>query len=149
METKEKESIKLLNDLVIINNDRIEGYETAAKETNDPELKGIFSSMANESRKFKAELVTEVNEMDGDVAEGTTNSGKIFRVWMDIKAALAQKERKAILTSCEFGEDAALETYRDILASDELSAECRNIVNRQMTVLQKSHDKIKTMRDSA
>jgi uncharacterized protein (TIGR02284 family) len=149
METKEKESVTLLNDLVIVNNDRTEGYETAAKETEDTELKKNFSSMANESRKFKTELLAKVVDLNGYPAEGTITSGKIYRVWMELKSALAKKDRKAILTSCEYGEDAALETYHDILESDELSADCRTIITKQESSLQKSHDKIKSMRDSA
>lgn len=42
METKEKESTAVLNDLVVINNDRVEGYETAAKEAEETELKDLF-----------------------------------------------------------------------------------------------------------
>jgi uncharacterized protein (TIGR02284 family) len=149
METKEEKSISVLNDLVIINNDRVEGYERAAKETEDSELKDVFNSMANESRKHKAELLSEVVELDGEPKEGTSTSGKFYRVWMDVKAALAGKDRKAILASCEFGEDAALGAYRDALKSDELSSDCRTIISKQEADLKKSHDKIKAMRDRA
>ncbi len=149
METLEKESVTLLNDLIVINNDRVEGYEKASKETNDAELKSLFNSMANESRKFKEELLQKVKEVNGTPATGTTSSGKVYRAWMDVKAALSNKDRKAILASCEMGEDAALKTYRDVAASSELSPEYREIVNRQETSLKKSHDKIKSLRDSA
>ena len=46
----------LLNELVQTNNDRIEGYERAAKETKDSDLKSLFSSMASKSRMFNSEL---------------------------------------------------------------------------------------------
>ena len=42
---KEK-TIELLNSLITINNDRIQGYETAAKETKDEELKTLFGRFA-------------------------------------------------------------------------------------------------------
>jgi len=149
METTEKKSVKLLNALVVINNDRIEGYERAAKETEDGDLKNIFTSMANESHKYKAELLAQVIGLDGEPAEGTTNSGKIFRAWMDVKAALTGKDRKAILSSCEFGEDAALEVYNEALESDELTGEARTIVTAQKESILRSHNAIKAMRDSA
>jgi uncharacterized protein (TIGR02284 family) len=148
METTEKETVSLLNDLVIINNDRIEGYKRAADETEDVDLKSLFSGMADESRKFKAELSSEISKLGGTVEEGTKASGKFYRAWMDIKSALTGKDRKAIIASCEFGEDAALEEYEDVLKSDELSAECRSIISQQKASLQASHDKIKAMRDS-
>lgn len=149
METTSNKTVSLINDLIIINHDRIEGYEKAAKETEDPQLKSLFTHMADESRQFKNELVREVVNQGGSPAEGTTTSGKVYRAWMDIKAALTGKDRKAIIASCEFGEDAALETYDDALKSEELMGETRNIVTRQKSSLQKSHDKIKLMRDSS
>ncbi|MCE3279031.1 MAG: hypothetical protein K0S44_1222 [Bacteroidetes bacterium] len=148
MEATSKETVALINELIVINHDRIEGYERAAKETEDPQLKSLFTSMADESRQFKNELVREVVNQGGSPAEGTTTSGKVYRAWMDIKAALTGKDRHAIIASCEFGEDAALETYEDVLKSDSLVTECRNMITRQKSSLQKSHDKIKLLRDS-
>ena len=45
-------------------------------------------------------------------------SGKIYRTWMDVKAAFARKERLSVLEACEFGEDAAQRAYEAALASD-------------------------------
>jgi uncharacterized protein (TIGR02284 family) len=148
METQNKNIVTLINDLIIINNDRIEGYERAAKETEEAELKSMFSRMADESRMYKNELVREVVNNGGTPAEGTTTSGKVFRAWMDVKAALTGRDRKAIIASCEFGEDAALETYEEVLKSDDLTPNLRTMVTKQKASLQMAHDKIKMMRDS-
>ena len=149
METNEK-TIRHLNNLIQINNDRIEGYETATKETDDAELKSLFISLGDESRTHRSELISEVINMGGSPAEGTTSSGKIYRAWMDIKAALTGKDRHAIVSSCEFGEDAALEAYDDVLKnSDELNQHSRSIVSKQREKLQSSHDRIKMLRDIA
>ena len=81
-------------------------------------------------------------------AEGTTTKGKIYRVWMDVKATFSGKDRKAILASCEFGEDAAQKAYDSALASDaDLPVEIRQLIMDQKTSLKKSHDRIKRMRD--
>lgn len=149
METINKKTVSLINELIIINHDRIEGYERAAKETEDPELQTLFTFIANESRKYKNELVREVVNQGGSPAEGTTTAGKVFRAWMDIKAALTGKDRKAIISSCEFGEDAALEAYEDVLKSNELSMESTGIIIRQRNSIEQSHDKIKQLRDSS
>src|SRR5690606_24463615 len=97
---KNDNTIEVLNTLIIINNDRIEGYETAIKETNDIDLKTLFAQFISISQKCKNELTKEVNILGGNVAHGTTTSGKFFRVWMDVKAALSGKDRKAIISSC-------------------------------------------------
>ncbi|HEV7231585.1 MAG TPA: PA2169 family four-helix-bundle protein [Bacteroidia bacterium] len=148
MENTNEKLISLINNLVEINNDRITGYETAAKETDDSSLKGLFVAMSTESHAFKSELAGEVILLGGKPTEGTRNSGKMYRVWMDIKAALTGKDRKAIINSCEFGEDAALQAYDDVLKSENMiPARIRDIIGRQKQKLQLSHNKIKALRD--
>jgi uncharacterized protein (TIGR02284 family) len=146
---KEKNSVKVLNDLVIINNERIKGYETAAKETDDIELKDLFNSMATESQKYKSELINTIIGLDGEPKEGTSASSKIYQVWMDLKSALTKGNKKVILSSCEFGEDAALQAYKEALESDDLSSTSRSIITNQKNSLQNSHNRIKLMRDRA
>jgi len=150
MSTNEKLT-DVLNDLIRINNDRTTGYEKAAEEARsiDVDLQAVFNKMANESRKYAAELTNEVRRLGGEVATGTTNSGKIYRVWMDVKATFSGKDRQAILESCEFGEDAAQKAYKDALASDaEISADTRQLITGQQSSLKSSHDIIKKFRDA-
>jgi len=148
MESNEKIS-EILNDLVQINNDRIEGYERAAKETEDIDLKNLFNKMAQKSHMLKSQLGSEVVKRSGKPTETTTTSGKAFRVWMDFKAALTGKDRKAILSSCEFGEDAAQDAYETVLkSSDKLSPDLVSLVNEQKSKLKEDHDYVKMLRDS-
>lgn len=151
MTTNEK-LVEELNDLIEINNDRINGYEKAADESKDRDvdLQAIFNKMADESRGYKAELTQEVRRLGGDPeSSSTTNSGKLYRVWMDVKAIFTGKDRQAILENCEFGEDAAQKAYNMALASDaEMSAETRNLITDQQAKLKTSHDLIKKYRDA-
>lgn len=144
-----EKTIEVLNALVTINNDRIEGYETARKETEELDLKALFSEFLQTSNECKAELEAEVLKMGGKPSESTKNTGKFFRVWMDVKAALTGKDRKAILSSCEFGEDHALEEYKKAMEKAEyLSADQMVMVNAQYTRIKKDHDTIREMRDA-
>ena len=149
METNEK-LIDALNGLIEINNDRVNGYEKAIEETKDLDidLKTIFSGMASESRKYSGELTKTVSELGGTPADGTTNSGKVYRVWMDIKTLFTGHTRQSLLELCEFGEDAAQKAYTAALASDaEMSAEVRQLITGQQAKLKTSHDIIKKYRD--
>ncbi len=143
--------VETYNDLIRINNDRIEGYEKAIKEADDldVDLKTIFSSMADESRKYKSELTSAVGRLGGEIADGTTGMGKIYRVWMDVKATFSGHSREAVLENCEFGEDAAQRAYEDALGDDaEMTAEDRQLITEQKRKLKESHDKIKGLRDA-
>ncbi|MEO8584079.1 MAG: PA2169 family four-helix-bundle protein [Flavitalea sp.] len=142
--------VEVLNDLIRINNDRVVGYEKAADEARniDVDLRAVFSRMADESRQYAAELTQEVVKHGGEPATGTTNSGKIYRVWMDVKATFTGNDRHAILENCEFGEDAAQKAYDSALKSDaEISADVRQLITNQKSSLKTSHDVIKKYRD--
>jgi uncharacterized protein (TIGR02284 family) len=150
MNTNER-TLEVLNDLIEINNDRVEGYEKANKETEvkDADLRSLFSEMATESRRYANELSKYVRDRQGKPEEGTTFLGKIYRAWMDTKATFSGNDRRGILSSCEFGEDAAQRAYNEALSSDaEMSAEIRQLIMEQKDGLKKSHDRIKRMRDA-
>ena len=145
-----KESTGVLNDLILINNDRVEGYQKAKEELKDGDgdLKTLFTDMIAESHTLKMALATEVAALGEDIEKGTTNSGKIYRAWMDVKAAISGNDRKAVLESCEFGEDAAQNAYKSALGEDGLPAHVHALISDQKAILRVSHDKIKALRDA-
>lgn len=144
--------IEILNDLIKINNDRIAGYERAINEAKDldVDLKAVFEGMIRESEQYKNELIQAYTQAGGSgVEQDTTNAGKIYRAWMDVKATFTGSDRKAILASCEFGEDAWRRAYEAALNSEgELDAETRALITEQYNSEKKSHDLIKKYRDA-
>lgn len=146
-----EDMVSVLNDLIRINNDRINGYEKALKETKDADedLKSVFRRMADESRQHKSELILEVKKAGGEpVEDGTTASGKIYRAWMDVKATFSGKDRHSVLAACEFGEDAAQKAYQQALEDDgSAGADIKQLILKQKSALKASHDLIKRYRD--
>ncbi|HEY5771576.1 MAG TPA: PA2169 family four-helix-bundle protein [Chitinophagaceae bacterium] len=138
-----------LRDLLRINNDRVTGYSKAATQTDDQELQSLFSQLSQQSRQFANELRNLVSDDDKNVTDETTTAGKIYRTWMDVKATFGGDDRKGILASCEFGEDAAQKAYKEALEDDDLTPDVRATVERQKATLRQAHDKIKMMRDTA
>ena len=150
METNEKLT-EVLNGLIEINHDRVNGYEKAIEETKDLDLdlRAIFRTMANDSSGYAAELSKLVTGLGGTPADGTTNSGKIYRVWMDIKTTFTGHDRESVLELCEFGEDAAQKAYKAAIASNaEMTADIRQLIANQQAKLKTSHDIIKKYRDA-
>ena len=146
-----EKTIAVLNTLITINNDRIEGYETAAKETEEQDLKTLFAAFSSTSKTCKQELTNEITKLGGEVEEGTLNAGKLHRVWMDVKSAITGKDRKAILNSCEFGEDIAKGTYEKALENEieNLNIAQQTMIRAQHTLLKADHDKVKSLRNLA
>lgn len=141
--------IEVLNTLIQINNDRFEGYDTAFKETEEQDLKTLFSQFMLTSQKCKQQLVDEVNRLDGKPTESTRLTGKFFRVWMDVKAFITGKDRKAILGSCEYGENIAVETYQNVLNDDieNLRFDQQTMINAQHALIKADRDTVKAMHD--
>lgn len=150
METT-KATIEILNDLIEINNDRIKGYEKAIEELKDgdQDLKTLFAGMIDESRQARMVLGKEVQALGGDMESGdaTTNSGKIYKAWMDVKAVFTGHDRHTVLSNCEFGEDAAQKAYKAALEYKHLPAYLRELIEKQRQIFKASHDEIKAFRD--
>lgn len=146
---KNEDIIEVLNDLVLIHNDRITGYEKAIKETRaeDQDLKDLYVSMIAESHVMKNMLVTEVQTLGGNAEQGTTASGKIYRAWMDVKAVFTGHDPETVLANCEAGEDAAQKAYTTALEHGGLPAYIRDMLEQQMEALETSHDVIRDLRD--
>jgi uncharacterized protein (TIGR02284 family) len=140
-----------IKDLIVINNDRYEGYKTAAEEAKDADLKSMFTEFSLQSKGFAQELRQFVPDyQDQPKNDETKNTGKLYRVWMDIKAAITGNDRKAILSSCEFGEDVAKKHYKEVLEhTEDIPSAALQIIQKQNSEILKGHDRVKAMRDSA
>lgn len=147
-----KACIEALNDLIKINNDRVEGYQRAIEELpdgQDADLKSLFTNMISESESYKRELEGLVLEYGGETADGTTASGKLYRAWMDVKAVFSGGDRKTVLSNCEAGEDAAQKAYNSALDDEEVMPRTKELISQQKSSMRTSHDKIKMLRDAS
>jgi uncharacterized protein (TIGR02284 family) len=137
-----------LNALVVINNDRIQGYEKAVEDTDDQQLDDLFRQMIIQSQNFRAQLADHIVHIDGTgVSDATTTdvASKIHRAWIDIKAAVTGKNRDTVLSSVEFGEGAALEAYKMALENGHLPAYIQEDLMKQMTLLEDAQANIKAL----
>jgi uncharacterized protein (TIGR02284 family) len=146
-----RESISILRDLVKINNDRIEGYINAIDETPEEQqnLVSLFRQMIEQSEGNVQELQALIQSLGGDQQDhSTTSMGKVYRLWMDIRAGLPGNTTQTVLDLCKFGEDAALRAYKEAIESDVmLDSDVRDVILRQESELMDAHDNIKAHRD--
>lgn len=144
METIKEKGLETLRELIIVNNDRHEGYKTATKETNDPSLKELFSEFSIQSKKFSDELrkmIPPDEEAPGN--DETKVFGDLYRSWMGMKNALTENNNQAILLSCEFSEDSIRKTYDDFIMDPDVSGEVLALVSEQRTELDRSYDLVR------
>lgn len=125
------------------------GYEEAVKELkeDDQDLKSLFDHLIVESQQIKSDLIQEIQVLHGDVENKTTEMGKIYRGWAGLKAIFTGDSRHAILSNCEFGEDAAQKAYNKALETEKLPAFLRELLSNQQATLKVSHDEIRDLRN--
>ena len=144
----EHNTVGVLNSLIIINNDRIEGYKIASNETTETDLKALFSNFIETSEQCRNELVVEVSKLGGTPNEYTILIGGFFLDLMDVKVALTANNRKAILDSCKYSERVALEKYKNVLIQEvnDINLKEQNMLNNHYELLKSDYDKIKELR---
>jgi len=142
-----EKTIEVLNSLLEINNDRIEGYNTAIQETKDADLKSFFNELKETSVSCNKDLLSEVNKFGGKPEEGTKTTGKLYRTWMDFKATLTGNDRKTILKSCEFGEEVAVNTYQKAIENDlkDITLDQQTLIKDQYVLIRADQTKVKAM----
>lgn len=147
MNNSEK-AVEVLNDLIKIHNDRIQGYERATVEVEDADLKQLFTSFIGDSHKFKLALATEVQTFHKDIENTTSSSGDIHRTWLNVKAFFSGHSTKSVLEECEFGEDATQKSYKSAIEDEGVPAYIKDILTGQEVNLKAAHDKVKALRDA-
>ncbi|MDI5889223.1 PA2169 family four-helix-bundle protein [Flavobacterium yafengii] len=145
---KEK-SIVVLNNLIEINNDRIQVYETATIVTEESDLKNLFSEFQKTSEIFKSELVEEVQKMGGIPVDVIKKNNFFVKLWMNFKVKLVDKDREDILNTLEYKEFVAIKSYKETLIDnfDHLTVELLIILKSQQLLLTAHHDKVKKLGD--
>jgi len=142
-------TIEILNKLIEINNDRIEGYTTVSEEIEEQDLKTLFIQFVQTSQEFNQDLSREIYKIGGTPAEGTTKQGNFFRAWMEIKSSIMGADRIAIQDVCEYGEDHAVDTYEDVLKNEleYLNIEQLTIIRTQYSLIKNDQFRLKSIRD--
>ncbi len=139
--------ITTLNTLIATLTDSITGYEDAAAniEGSSP-LQQLFSERASERRGVVGELRTEVGRLGGDPEGSGTFLGKVHQRFLDLKAAVAGRDEKAIIDEVERGEDYLKEKFETALNSGEFSGETRTAVERAFQSVRSGHDQVSALK---
>ena len=136
----------ILNDLVETSKDGEKGFNTAADDTNNPELKTTLRRRAQDCARSAADLQGLVARLGGKPEKGGSVAGAVHRGWVNVKAAVSSRDDLAILEECERGEDVAKAHYSKALQAT-LPQDIRSVVERQYDGLMRNHAQIRNLRD--
>ncbi|HLZ40660.1 MAG TPA: PA2169 family four-helix-bundle protein [Candidatus Sulfotelmatobacter sp.] len=144
----ENDAISVVENLIETCRDGEKGYQDAAQHVKSPDLKAFFNEQSMERGRFAQELQSELSRLGKpDKKVSGSASAAMHRAWIDAKANLGGGD-KTILESVEQGEDNAKDTYQKALTGS-LPTTLAEIVRRQAASVQRAHDRVRNLRDSA
>jgi uncharacterized protein (TIGR02284 family) len=144
--TDRKDEIATLNTLIATTIDSITGYEDAAQNVDSERLRELFRQRASERQRSVEDLRAEVRSLGGNPEDDGTIMGKTHQRFLDLKAAIAGRDEKAIINEVERGEDYLKEKFESALNGGQLSGETRAIVERAYQSVHSGHDQISQLK---
>ena len=148
--TQQKEIISTLNDLIETLKDGQQGFREASEAVKDSQLKTLLNEYSLQRSKFAGELQSEAISLGENFPETEGSAaGSVHRAWINLKSAITSNDDHAILTECERGEDSAVKQYKEAMTDEDLSTPIRQIVAQQYIHVQRAHDRIRELRDTA
>jgi uncharacterized protein (TIGR02284 family) len=138
--------IETVRKLATACHDGARGYEEAAKEARDPDLKWMCEQLASERKSFGERLETALESYGKHVPAYGTVAGDVHHAWMRARAALENHRPSSILAECERGEFHALKLYEQAM-KEKLPTWIDSIVGEQYMAISDTHQKMQRMRE--
>ena len=139
-------SIATLNTLIATTIDSVNGYEDSASNIENDRFREIFRQRASERQQVVEDLRAEVRRLGGNPEDDGSFLGKAHQRFEDLKAAVTGRDEKAIINEVERGEDYIKEKYETALNSDDLTGECRAVVERAYQSVRAGHDQMSQLK---
>lgn len=138
--------VHVLNSLIETTIDSVDGYERAARETQNTEFRRIFEERAFERRRVLDQLRQEVTRMGGEVEDDGSMLAKAHRSFLKIRDAVAGGDDKQVIDEVERGEDFIKGKYETAMRDSDLSPTARDTVTRAYDSVKSGHDQISALK---
>lgn len=143
---KNQEEVSVLNDLLHITNDRIQGFSKVEGKIWEkyPNVKDDYDRMITQSKIMKNELIDLIQENGEEASDTSSVAGALHRTWIDIKNSFTiGNTEESTLENVIFGENAAIDAYQNAIDTGNLSENSLNIVSEQLKNIKDSYHQFK------
>jgi uncharacterized protein (TIGR02284 family) len=141
-----QDEISTLNTLIATLIDSVTGYEDSAANIDNSRLQELFRDNARERQRVVEDLRSEVRRLGGNPEDDGSFLGKTHQRFLDLKAAVAGRDEKAVINETERGEDYLKEKFETALNGGTLSGESRAVVERAYQSVRKGHDQVSSLK---
>lgn len=143
-----KKENKILGHLADINKDACEFYEDACEKVSSPKLKQTFRDLESLHRNVMTDIQSVIIRNGGDADADETIRGQVAQFWGELKAKVSNDVDATFVAELEEAEDRCLHSMEDALKDIELSEPTRERLQKDMRSLQRSHDYMKSLKDT-
>jgi len=141
-----KDEIAALNTLTATLIDSVTGFEDSAANVENPRLQDLFREKASERSRLVEELRSEVRRLGGDPEDDGSFLGKTHQRFLDLKAAIAGRDEKAIIDEVDRGEDFLKSKFQAALQSGDLKGETHDLVERLYQRVKEDHEQVSALK---
>ena len=138
--------ISTINTLITTLIDSVNGFEDAAKDSENQQFQQLFREYGSERRQVVEDLRSEVRRMGGDASDDPSFLGQTHQRFMDLKAAITGRDDKAVINEVERGEDYLKEKFETALNSGDLTGDGRAAVERAYQSVRQGHDRMSQLK---
>lgn len=145
---KNQEETSVLNDLLHVINDRIEGFEKVEGKIWEgyPDVKPEYAKIISLTKVMKNELLNLITENGGEAADSGSVTGAIHRTWIDIKNSFTiGNTEESTLQNVIFGEKAAADAYQSAIDGGKLTPKSLDIVSEHLKHIKDSYHQFKNI----
>lgn len=140
--------ISTLNGLIETTIDSIDGYNEAAKTSENGRFVTLFVERAEERRTVAGTLRSEVTRLGGTPEEDGTILAGAHRMFLNLKAAVIGKDEKAIVDEVEQGEDHIKAKFEQAMHDTQLSPEVTRTISECYVSIKQGHDQMRDIKHS-
>ena len=144
--TDTSHDIRTLNGLIATTIDSVDGYRTSAQDVENPRFAEMFTARASERSSVAEQLRAEVRKLGGNPEDDGTVLAAGHRAFVNLKAAVTGRDDKAIVNEVERGEDHIKAKYEEALKDDDLSPQCRALVETAYGSVKSGHDQMRDLK---
>jgi uncharacterized protein (TIGR02284 family) len=141
------DDIAVLNRLIGVTIDSVEGYSEAAKDVKNPELKAIFQRRARERLAAYRSLQSQVSALGGEPQDDGTLLASVHRVFVNLRSTV-QSGDLAVIDEVERGEDVIKARYEDAIHQAGFSSSSLAAVQHAYESVRSGHDEMSRLKHS-
>ena len=144
--TDTSHDIRTLNGLIATTIDSVDGYRTSAQDVQNPRFAELFTARASERSSVAEQLRAEVKRLGGDPEDDGTILAAGHRAFVNLKSAVTGRDDHAIVNEVERGEDHIKAKFEEALKDDDLSPQCRTLVETAFGSVKAGHDEMSNLK---